>query len=58
MSRVSATGRSRIAREAVNGRGDHNIAGREGLYQFLKLRPVSGRAGDLLEKHLFASGRL
>ena len=48
----------RIAQEAVNGRGDHNIAGREGLHQLLELRPVGGGAGDLLAEHLFAADRL
>jgi hypothetical protein len=31
---------------------------RKGGHQFSKLRPVGGRAGDLLPEHLFASGSL
>ena len=46
----------RLAREAVNGRGDDDIAGREVAHELLKLRPVGGRAGDLLAEHLFAPG--
>jgi hypothetical protein len=34
----------RIARQAVNDRGDHNIAGRKGRHRLLKRRPVGGRA--------------
>jgi hypothetical protein len=48
----------RIAREPVNRRGDDNIAGREGLHQLLELRPVGGRARDLLAEHFFAPRRL
>jgi hypothetical protein len=46
----------RITREAVNGRGDDNIPGREGFHQLLELRPVGGRAGDILPEHFFAPG--
>jgi hypothetical protein len=37
-----------VARETVNGRGDDNIAGGEGLHQLFKLRPVGCGAGDFL----------
>jgi hypothetical protein len=47
-----------VAREAVNGRDDDDIAGREGLHKLCKLRPVGGRAGDLLAECPFAPGRL
>ena len=48
----------RVAREAVNCRDYHHVAGGEGGHQLLKLRAVGGRAGDLLAEHLLASGRL
>jgi hypothetical protein len=47
-----------VARETVNGRGDDNIAGGEGLHQLFKLRPVGRGAGDFLAEYFFASGRL
>lgn len=47
----------RIAREAANGWGDDNIAGREGGYQLLKLRPLGSRAPDLLAERFSAAGR-
>jgi hypothetical protein len=48
----------RVARQAVNRRDDYHVAGGELGYQFLKLRPVGGRSGDLFPEHLFAPGRL
>jgi hypothetical protein len=48
----------RVAREAINRRGDHNIAGSELLHQLAELRPVGRGAGDLLAEYLSASGRL
>src|SRR5262249_45896675 len=48
----------RVAREAANRWRDDNIAGREGLHQLFKLRPVGRGAGDLLAEYLFATGRL
>jgi len=47
----------RVAREAVNGRGNHHVAGDEAGHQLFELRPVGGRAGDLLAENPFASGR-
>jgi hypothetical protein len=46
----------RVAREAVNGRGDHDIAGGEGIDHLRQLRPVGRRAGDLLMERLFTPG--
>jgi hypothetical protein len=37
-----------VARQAVNGRGYHHVAGGELLDQCAKLRPVGGGAGDFL----------
>jgi hypothetical protein len=37
-----------VARQTVNGRGDDNVAGGEGLHQLLKLRPVGRGAGHFL----------
>ena len=37
----------RVTRQAVNCRDDHHVAGGELGYQFLKLWPVGGRAGQL-----------
>jgi hypothetical protein len=48
----------RVAREPVNGRSDHRVAGGELLHQCAKLRPVGRGAGDLLAEHLFAPSRL
>jgi hypothetical protein len=48
----------RVAREPVNGRSDHHVAGREGLHQLSKLRPVGRGAGDLVAEYLLAPGRL
>jgi len=48
----------RIAREPVNGRGDHHVAGGQLLYQLAKLRPVGRGARDLLAEHLPAPGCL
>ena len=47
----------RVARETVNRRDDDNIAVADSGHQLAKLRPVAGRAGDLLAEHLFAPGR-
>jgi len=44
----------RVARETVNGRGDHDIAGGEGLHQPGKLRPVGRGAGDLLAENVLS----
>jgi hypothetical protein len=48
----------RVAREPVDRRGDHHVAGDEATDEFFKLRPVGGRAGDLLTEYLLAPGRL
>jgi hypothetical protein len=48
----------RVARQAVNGRGYHHVAGDEFLHQCAKLRPVGRGASDFLAEHFFASGRL
>ena len=48
----------RVARKPINGGGDNNIAGGEGLHQLGKLRPVGRGAGDLLAEYLSAPGRL
>jgi putative DNA primase/helicase len=45
-------------REAVSGRGDDDIAAREGVHQLLKQRPLGRDADNLLAEHLFAPGRL
>jgi hypothetical protein len=48
----------RVARKPVNRRGDDNIAGREDLHQFGRLRRVDHDADDLLAEDFFASNRL
>jgi hypothetical protein len=53
-----ASGVGCVARQAVNGRGYHHVAGGELLHQRGKLRPVGRGAGDFLAEHFFASGRL
>ena len=53
-----ASGVGCVARQAVNGRGYHHVAGGELLHQCAKLRPVGRGAGDFLAEHFFASGRL
>jgi hypothetical protein len=48
----------RVAREPINGRGYHHVAGGKAFHRLGKLRPVGGGAGDLLAEHLFAPSRL
>ena len=48
----------RVARQAVNGRDDHNVAIHKDGHQFSKLWPVSVGAGQLLPVHVFAPGSL
>jgi hypothetical protein len=45
-----------IARDAVNSRGDDNIARGESFYELAQLRPVGSGAGDLLMDRLFTPG--
>jgi hypothetical protein len=42
----------RVTREPVNGGDDDNITVCEGGHELLKLRPVGGRAGNLLAEYL------
>jgi hypothetical protein len=44
-----------VARQAVNGRGYHYVAGGKPFHQLAKLRPVGRGAGDFLAEHFFAS---
>jgi hypothetical protein len=58
MSRAITSKSVVSTREAVNGRGDDDIAGGEGLHQLGKLQPVGRGAGDFLAEYFFAPGCL
>jgi hypothetical protein len=47
-----------VARQTIDGRDNHHVAGADGRHEFLELRPVGRRAADLLPVHALASGRL